>query len=274
MKKRNFWEETYRRSSIMDHPVPVLVLAVLSIALGVFFIVMQRENKPIPKEQALAYSGYFDYYYSSKKYCEIHFEDGTYYDVYPYTEAWAFCEKMESIPKGTKLYILVNPNNGFVAEVRTENEELMNFELSQQKIDAYDNGYIGIGVFMCVGGVFLIAYEISTIAYSRKESARRDARRKSGRVNSAVIRNATTQKSRILLEANVKGYMICYRRVKTVNELVINGRVYDEKKGVIEFPHRLEAVVDGHIIAAGCDNDSYSYILFDGKTIERKFRMI
>jgi len=81
-------------------------------------------------------------------------------------------------------------------------------------------------------------------------------------------------KSRILLEARVQGYQICYRRVKSTNELVINGRVYDEKKGIIEFAHKLCATVDGHEIEAGYDSDSYSYILFDGEMIQRKIRLI
>ena len=76
------------------------------------------------------------------------------------------------------------------------------------------------------------------------------------------------------MEANVNGYQICYRRVKSVNELVINGRVYDEKRGIIEFAHKLCATVDQHTVEAGYDEESYSYILFDGELIKRKKRWI
>ena len=72
----------------------------------------------------------------------------------------------------------------------------------------------------------------------------------------------------------VEGYEICYRRVKRVNELVINGIVYDEIKGVIEFPHTLSAAVDGHTIEAGLSEDSYSYITFDGECLVNKHRLI
>ena len=81
-------------------------------------------------------------------------------------------------------------------------------------------------------------------------------------------------KVRILLEARVEEYEICYRRVKSVNELVVNGVVYDEKKGVIEFAHNLSAVVDGHTIEAGLSDDSYSYIMFDGECLANKQRLI
>ena len=59
-----------------------------------------------------------------------------------------------------------------------------------------------------------------------------------------------------------------------LNELVVSGWVYDEKKGLIEFEHRLCATVDGYAVEAGYDPDGRSYIMFDGKVIERKERWI
>ena len=93
--------------------------------------------------------------------------------------------------------------------------------------------------------------------------------------NSAVLRMADMDvKAKILLETEKDGFVITYRRVKRVNELVINGIVYDEKKGIIEFEHNLSAVIDGHKIEAGYDEDSYSYIIFDGERIAEKLRII
>ena len=96
-----------------------------------------------------------------------------------------------------------------------------------------------------------------------------------GTVDSKILRRADTQaKCRILLEKQMEGYHICYRRVRSVNELVINGYVYDEKKAIIEFPHKLYAIVDGHRIEAGYDDESYSYILFDCELVARKMRIV
>ena len=47
----------------------------------------------------------------------------------------------------------------------------------------------------------------------------------------------------------------------------------DMREG-IEFAHNLSAVIDGHKIEAGYDEDSYSYIIFDGKRIAEKRRII
>lgn len=258
--------------AMTENPVVVMVVAVLAILFGVFFTFMQNSNQPILREEAVAYSGCFDYYDDSwDNYREICFEDGSVYDVYAHTETADFQEKMKSLSKGTKLYLLVNPNNDYVVEIKTDTEELLNFEASQQEIYDYGWGYVGIGVFACGCGVFLMAYGIVLIGHKRKETERH-AKRKD---QPTMLRYADTDvKSRTLLEADVQSYRICYRRVKKTNELVVNGRVYDEMTAVIEFAHKLCATVDGHKIEAGYDHESFSYIIFDGQTVARKRRWI
>ena len=256
--------------AIIDNPIALFILAVLAMIMGLIFIFSHQSYQPIPREEAVAYSGYFDHYDDSwENYREIHCEDGAIYDVYAHTETVEFSEKMNSLPKGTKLYILVNPNTEYVAEIRTDTEELLNFEISQQEIYDYDRGYVWIGFLACGSGVFLLAYGIVSVIHKRKEEARHAA--KKGK--SSALRCADTSvKSRTLLETQVSGYHICYRRVKKTNELVVNGRIYDEMTAVLEFEHRLCATVDGHTIEAGYDTESFSYILFDGETVARKKR--
>ena len=90
-----------------------------------------------------------------------------------------------------------------------------------------------------------------------------------------MLRMADTEvKARILLEAEHLGYRIEYRRVKTTNELVVNGRVYDEYKALVETPHALAAVVGGHKIDVQYDTSNRMYIIFDGEKIAEKLRII
>ncbi len=92
---------------------------------------------------------------------------------------------------------------------------------------------------------------------------------------SAILRMADNEvKSRVLLEASSQGYNIVYRRVKKTNELVVNGRVYDEYEALVEFPHTLTAVIDGHKIEVRYDTTNYMYILFDGEQLAKKLRLI
>lgn len=91
--------------------------------------------------------------------------------------------------------------------------------------------------------------------------------------DSEIIRKADTEvKNRILLEARMLKYDICYRRVKHTNELVINGDVYAELEGIIEQQHTLQANIDGHLVEAEFDG-AYSVIRFDGETIAKKIRL-
>ena len=81
-------------------------------------------------------------------------------------------------------------------------------------------------------------------------------------------------KSRVFLEANVFSHKVIYRRVKRVNELIIDGDVYAEYKALVEFSHILTAVKDGHEIAAGIDSSSRMVIMVDGNVVARKIRII
>ena len=93
--------------------------------------------------------------------------------------------------------------------------------------------------------------------------------------DSTPLRPADTDvKARILLEAEIYGHRITYRRIKRTNELIIDGDVYGEYNALAEMPHMLTAIIDGHSFAAGMDNTSHSYILVDGQTVKTKMRFI
>lgn len=91
---------------------------------------------------------------------------------------------------------------------------------------------------------------------------------------STIIRRCDLDaKARVLLEGEVLGHAVVYRRVKRVNELVIDGNVYDEIKALVELPHSLKAEINGHIIEVGYDGVAYSYLKLDGELISKKIRI-
>jgi len=277
MKKTNQSKKSTFLNNIDRNPTFILIMAFIAILLGIAVLFLQTLNKPIPREEAEAYSGEFDYYdITPENDCEVYFEDGSCYFVYSCFQN-NFNSKINALEKGTKLYILVNPNNNYVVEIKTDTEEILNFELSQQEISSDAGLDVFFGVFLCGCGVFLIFYSVILKKNNREEDQAYsviEEKINSG-INSSAIRYADmSTKSRTFLEAKVEGYDICYRRIKSTNELVINGRVYDEKKGVFEFAHRLFAAIDGHCIEAGYDGTFYTYISFDGKIIKQKKRFI
>ncbi len=93
-------------------------------------------------------------------------------------------------------------------------------------------------------------------------------------MHSPILRMAdTTVKSRVLLEADAAGHHICYRRVKRINELVIDGYVYADVEMLMETAHALTAQMDGHVFQAGFDGVAHSYIRVDGVQVARKLRL-
>ena len=258
-----------------------LGFAALAVAMGILFILLLGDTTPVSREEAIAYEGEFARYEVGHNDRDLCFTDGSSFDVYPHTETNAFQETMKSLEAGTKLWILVHPHSDYVIEIKTETEELMNFEESQIDIDRYMIGYKVIGGFMIFAGVFVGFYGIWSQIAHRKEQKRSETRRKkqkktadAGLSETGLRRADTTVKHRVLLEATVDGYRICYRRVRKVNELVVNGIVYDEMKAVVEFPHDLTVTLDGHRIHAGLDEDDFSYIIVDGERIAEKKRWI
>lgn len=267
-----------RQCRAFDSPLAQALIGAAGIIMGILFIIGQLSNKPIERSEATFYSGEFVEYEVWNNYRTIHFMDGSTYDVYPHTETEEFREAMKSLKVGTVLHLAVNPNNDYVVEIKVGDTELMNFDSSQAEIDSYDDGYIAIGAVACAGGAFLILFAFGSSHYKKNERKKHEDRRKTrfeGQDDVALRLANQSAKQKILLEATVRNYHICYRRVKCVNELIVNGYVYDEKKGLFELSHRLSAQIDGHTVIAGYDSQScLSYIHFDGKRIAEKKRYI
>ena len=91
--------------------------------------------------------------------------------------------------------------------------------------------------------------------------------------SSNYLRIAEDVKAKIFLEEYIMGKHVVYRRVKTVNELVINGKVYDEYEALVERPHNLQAKINGHLIEVGIAATSQMYISVDKEIIKKKLRL-
>lgn len=116
--------------------------------------------------------------------------------------------------------------------------------------------------------------EEETLEYEELEEGAETEEAEEEPQNSAIIRIADRYaKSRVLLEANEIGHSIIYRRIKRVNELVIDGNVYDEIEALLEVSHSLKAQIDGHQIEVGYDGRFYSYLIIDGQLVTRKLRL-
>ena len=258
-----------------------LAIFLITTALGSFLIYQTRKYAPIKRESAQTYTGSFETYRSEDH--TVAFSDGAEYRLYPDTVTNDLEAALTALETGTELRLLVNPKIELVIEIRSGTAVLLYFDGSQVSIYAGHKDSFWIGVtFIGLSLIFLILLQIDRIGRKKEKTRQRvrDGKAKSPKFRgkgTPPLRDADmTKRGRVLLEAKKDKYEIVYRRLKKVNELIVNGRVYDEMKAVLEVDHVLSAEIDGHKIEAGLEGGtySYSYIRFDGETLAEKRRVI
>lgn len=78
-------------------------------------------------------------------------------------------------------------------------------------------------------------------------------------------------KSRTFVETEYQGHKILYRKANKVNELIVDGMVYDEFATRLEVQHQLYTRIDGHDICA-IYNGAKCSITVDGMEVASKVR--
>ena len=81
-------------------------------------------------------------------------------------------------------------------------------------------------------------------------------------------------KGRVIMSAEYNGMNVEVRRSKGLTELIVNGKVYAEKKGVIETEYTICARVSGVEFSTTMTMQSVMFLFADGKQIAKKIRMI
>lgn len=262
---------------IYKRPIILILIGALAIIAGIVIFIPVRSYVSVTRDEAVSYTGEFDRfeYNEDGGYYEVYFSDDSLYYMTTSDETIELANNKDALEKGSQLHMLINPKTDYVLEIKTDDEELLSFDSTLESLRSEGEVFSVLAVVVIGMGVFLLVSARLATVNMRKDGQRFEAKKYQSNGDSVVLRYADYDvKSRTLLEVNVEGYEICYRRVKSVNELVINGRVYDEKKAVLEFEHTLSAVVGGHIIEVGLDDTCSSYMCFDSKLIKRKLRLV
>ena len=249
-----------------------IVAGILAIALGIFCFLLASSSGPVPREETVSYVGAFEGYEpaEARRSGKLSFADGSFYRVELFYEGDSLADALTSLEKGTVLTLTVS-GEGDALEIRGENKTYLSYEESAKAFASQKNGMLtvawlslGLGIVLFICGIV------------EKRGRKPAAAEPVPDGESPMLRHADFDTPcRILLEVKKDdGTVILYRRVKGINELVINRQVYAEKKGLIEFAHTLTARVKGHLIEAGLDEHSFSFIRIDGETLAYKERLI
>ena len=116
--------------------------------------------------------------------------------------------------------------------------------------------------------------EASAAEFSPKEDAPATEEGEDAPVDTVVIRSADPNvKSRTLVSADNGRHNIVYRRVKNVNELLIDNAVYAECVVSSDTAHKLEVIKEGHRITASTDYIGKMMITVDGQEVAAKYKL-
>jgi len=82
------------------------------------------------------------------------------------------------------------------------------------------------------------------------------------------------KKGRILIAAKYEDMQISMKRIRGLTELIVNGNVYAEIEGVLEFEYTLTANINGKMISGMCKmTTSCMYLYVDSILIKKKLRL-
>ena len=248
-------------------------LAIIMIIAANFFPSVFKEEDLIPVEGHL-----FSYNVNDGIRLQ---ESDTYYLVYEDNQTAEFEDAMSRMRPGTALTLYTAPgptdDDGeatiYACGVTAQDTVLLEQEAGLKAANAAAWLFAG---FLCLLSLLFLVniFYWGVTAYTEKKRVDAAESFMSGQMPTAGVRReaGTAMRYRVLATASNEAYQICFRRVKSATELVVNGRVYDEKKGFMSrFPHALFAVADGHRIEAGVGlgptGNRMHYILFDGQQV-------
>ena len=83
-----------------------------------------------------------------------------------------------------------------------------------------------------------------------------------------------SKKGRVILSQNYNDLEIVVKRVFGTTELVINGIVYAERKGLVETSYILEAYLNDTMIKATMDTSATMYLHVNGNLLSKKKRIV
>ena len=136
----------------------VLLLICATVFIATVFVSKLSVNRIVPVEDAIAVTAsYLDcdpaYRRGSTRYIDLEFTDHEELTIPGICSNKAMVDRLDSIPEGTKLNLLVHPVSEDVLQIENDGELLMEFDYAQTRIwrDAVAFGVLGGFLYLCAG---------------------------------------------------------------------------------------------------------------------------
>lgn len=119
------------------------------------------QHQKIERQNAIMLSAVLDrtnpvYGRGSTSYLNLEFRDAEVQYVDGCCLGYGLQEKLENLPSGTQMQLLIHPDSGAVLQIEVAGETLLGFGYAQDQLWGEALFFAGLGVFMFVCAVFLI----------------------------------------------------------------------------------------------------------------------
>lgn len=129
------------------------------------FISQPFQNRKINMHEAITLSAVFDgvqvSYGKSIRYVDLQFRDAEEQTVDDCCLGYGLQEKLESLPSGTQMELLIHPDSESVLQIQVAGETLLDFDRAQEQLWGESLFFAGLGVFMLAVTAYLIYLLIS-----------------------------------------------------------------------------------------------------------------
>lgn len=175
----------YKRKSEPLNRWVALVMALISIFMGTVFSSTLLTNRPISKEEATQLTCTYKEFTGHKKlkggFTEIKLL--SYDSSAQYINSSCVTDEIykaiEETAPGTKINMLVNPNNDYIVELVVNDVVILDFETAQKDLERDGAGFFILGIVMYI---FAIVFIVQAVLDFRKK-IKRSLAKKNTKVN-------------------------------------------------------------------------------------------
>ena len=155
----------YKRKSEPMNRWIALVMALISIFMGMVFSSTLYLNQPIDREDATQLNCTYKESIvhtqrGSIREIKLLFHDGSAQYIDGSCSKYELSEKLKIIPSGTKFKMLVNPNNDYIVELIVNDDVLLNFDYAQKQLERDGVGFFVLGLVMYGCAIFFIVQAV------------------------------------------------------------------------------------------------------------------
>lgn len=141
----------------------MVALTVVALFIGTMFVCQPIQNQKVSRQEAeeltaqLKYVAHTSNRYGSINEIVLYFHDADSRYVRSCCLGNGLTEKLENLPAGTNMHLLIHPQSGNVIQIEANGKTLLESDYAQKKLLEEAWGFFGLGLFMYLSaGVMIV----------------------------------------------------------------------------------------------------------------------